>query len=181
MANYLFGSESLRVLIPDPSVERLSFRCTQSVARCGRIPSHPRDARSTDARGSARAGSTGHDEKARNVLELTVEKLDDLDLLRFGGSLTLANTDGPIRDAVGELLHAGRRSFLFDLREVSFMDSASIGETVACTKRVREAGGVLKLLVEPGSEVERVLTLSALDRVMEIFRDRDEAVSSFSS
>jgi anti-sigma B factor antagonist len=112
-------------------------------------------------------------------LELTVRRADDLEVLEFGGSLTLADTDGPMREAVGSALEDGRHRFLFDLRQVSFMDSSSIGETVACAKRVREAGGQLKLLVTAGSEVDRVLTLSALDRVLEIFRDEGEALRSF--
>jgi stage II sporulation protein AA (anti-sigma F factor antagonist) len=119
--------------------------------------------------------------EGRRVLELVLERVDDLDVLRFRGSLTLANADGTIRVAVGASLDAGRRKLLFDLRKVEFMDSAAIGETVACTKRVHEAGGVLKLLIDAGSDVERVLTLSALDRVLEIFQDHDEAVASFAS
>jgi anti-sigma B factor antagonist len=58
------------------------------------------------------------------------------------------------------------------------MDSAGIGEHVACHKRAIEKSGTLKLL-NPSGKVYDLLMLTKLDEVFETFREEKEALVSF--
>jgi anti-sigma B factor antagonist len=58
------------------------------------------------------------------------------------------------------------------------MDSAGIGELVACYKRAKEKGGNVKLL-NPSGKVLDLLTLTKLEEVFETYRQEQEAVGSF--
>jgi anti-sigma B factor antagonist len=58
------------------------------------------------------------------------------------------------------------------------MDSAGIGELVACYKRAKEKGGTVKLL-NPSGKVLDLLTLTKLEEVFETYRQEQEAVGSF--
>ncbi len=60
------------------------------------------------------------------------------------------------------------------------MDSTGLGELIACLKRVRERGGVIKLL-KPTRRVYDVLQLTRLNEVFDIFDDERNALGSFTS
>ena len=60
------------------------------------------------------------------------------------------------------------------------VDSAGIGELVACYKRAIEAKGVIKL-VNPASKVQDLLALTKLDEYFETYPSEAEALASFAS
>jgi len=67
------------------------------------------------------------------------------------------------------------RRIVVDLEGVDFMDSAGIGVLVGGRERARGNDGDL-VLVATGRSVLRVLALTGLDRVFEIFSARGEAL-----
>ena len=77
-----------------------------------------------------------------------------------------------LRRAIDE--DPGRR-IVVDLEGVDFMDSAGVGVLVGGRERARGNDGDLVLVVT-GRSVLRVLALTGLDRVFEIFSGRREAL-----
>ncbi len=94
------------------------------------------------------------------------------------GKITIGDGDIKLREAVNGLLDEGRKSILLNMSGVSYMDSAGIGELVACYKRAREKGVSLKLL-NPNGKVQDLLILTKLQEIFDIFRDEREALASF--
>ncbi len=82
-----------------------------------------------------------------------------------------------LRDEVRGLLEAGETLFILDMLEVPFMDSASIGEVVACSKRAGERSGLIKLVVK--DRVHNLFTMTRLDKVFEIFGSVEDALAGF--
>ncbi len=99
-------------------------------------------------------------------------------VLDLSGKITIGEGDLRLREAVNVLLDEGRKSILLNLHGVSYMDSAGIGELVACFKRARDKGVLLKLL-NPSGKVQDLLVLTRLQEIFEIFRDEREALTSF--
>jgi anti-sigma B factor antagonist len=99
-------------------------------------------------------------------------------VLDLSGKITIGEGDLRLREAVNSLLDEGRKSILLNLQGVSYMDSAGIGELVACFKRARDKGVLLKLL-NPSGKVQDLLVLTRLQEIFEIFRDEREALTSF--
>jgi anti-sigma B factor antagonist len=83
-----------------------------------------------------------------------------------------------LRDRVVDLLDKGSHAIVLNLEKVTYMDSAGIGELVACYKRAKEKGGTVKLL-NPSGKVLDLLTLTKLEEVFETYRQEQEAVGSF--
>ncbi len=77
-----------------------------------------------------------------------------------------------------ELLDRGHRKIILDMSRVGFMDSAGLGELVACKKRTVERGGDIKLL-RPVGQVHKLLVMTLLTRMFEVYQDEETAVSSF--
>ena len=95
----------------------------------------------------------------------------------FDGVRTVSNAT-EARQAVNALLDEGRKNIILNLGGVSYMDSAGIGELVACYKRAREKGVALKLL-NPNGKVQDLLILTKLQEIFDIYRDEREALASF--
>ena len=96
----------------------------------------------------------------------------------LSGKITIGEGDIKLRQAVNSLLDEGRKNVILNLGGVSYMDSAGIGELVACYKRAREKGAALKLL-NPNGKVQDLLILTKLQEIFDIYRDEREALASF--
>ena len=83
-----------------------------------------------------------------------------------------------MRERVTELLDGSNQNILLNLEKVGYMDSAGIGELVACYKRAKEKDGTVKLL-NPSGKVFDLLQLTKLEEVFETFADEKEALVSF--
>ena len=66
------------------------------------------------------------------------------------GKITIGVGDVALRRQIFDLLDIGHSRILLNLVGVSYMDSAGIGELIACYKRVLEKGGSIKLLNPSG-------------------------------
>ena len=76
-----------------------------------------------------------------------------------------------------ELLDSGVANLVVDLSEVTFIDSTALGVLIGGVRRVNSAGGAMALVVV-SRPVERVLSITGLDRVFTIHSTRDEALQA---
>ena len=101
-----------------------------------------------------------------------------VEILDLSGKITIGEGDVELRKTVQAMIDAGHRSILLDLDRVGFMDSAALGEMVACFKRATEKGGTMKLL-RPSGKVADLLSLTKITEIFEIYEDEGEALASF--
>ena len=73
-------------------------------------------------------------------------------MVDISGKITIGEGDIVLREKVDELLDEGQTQIVLNLEKVTYMDSAGIGELVACYKRAKEKGGTVKLL-DPSGKV----------------------------
>lgn len=107
---------------------------------------------------------------------------------RSVAGVTIVELSGPLlyddegerlfRDQVTSLVASGERRILIDLSQVTHMDSGSVGTLVAVHLHTLKRGGLLKLL-NPSERVVRVLHITRLESIFEIFRAEAEALRSF--
>jgi anti-sigma B factor antagonist len=112
------------------------------------------------------------------MMKTTVRSVGQVSVVELSGKITIGEGDVVLRDKVLELLNGGNSKILLSLEKVSYMDSAGIGELVACFKKAREKGGTVKLL-KPSGKVEDLLQLTKLWEVFEIFDEEKQAIASF--
>ena len=111
-------------------------------------------------------------------MKVNVRSEGDVSVVDLSGKITIGEGDVLLRETVETLLKEGRSKIVLNLARISYMDSAGIGELVACYKRSREKGGQLKLL-NPSGKVYDLLQLTKLEEIFETFRDEGEAIQSF--
>jgi len=112
-------------------------------------------------------------------MKLDLREKRGVSILVLAGRLA-AGEESQLREAVDTLLADDRNNILVDFSDVSYMDSAGIGELVASHHTVKRFYGTLKIL-RPGKRIHDSLSLAMLLPIFEIFEDEDIAVASFDS
>ena len=85
-----------------------------------------------------------------------------------------------LRQTIDDLLSRREARIVLDLERVKFIDSAGLGELVACRQRAVALGGDIRIL-HARQHVEHVLVLTLLTDIFVIFHDEEAAVRSFST
>ena len=111
-------------------------------------------------------------------MKLNVRQIRHVAVVDLAGKITVGEGDAVLREGVFELLQSDQKQILLDLRKVPYMDSAGIGEMVACYKAARDKNGTVKLL-NPSEKVSDLLQITRLEEVFETYRDEKEALHSF--
>ena len=101
---------------------------------------------------------------------------DGLGVVALSGEVDIY-TAPQFKECMLELLDAGVDRLVVDLSGVTFIDSTALGVLIGGVRRVRTAGGAMALVVTSRS-VERVLSITGLDRVFTIHATRAAALES---
>ncbi len=109
-----------------------------------------------------------------------VRQAGNIAIVDVSGRITLGDGSGLVRETIKNLLSEGRKDILLNLQDVTYMDSAGLGELVGAYASVTNAGGRIKLLNAQG-RVSEVLTITKLYTVFESFTDEAAAMASFSA
>lgn len=84
-----------------------------------------------------------------------------------------AHTAPHLRDAITAIVSEGARAIVVDLTEVAFIDAAGLGVVVVAA---RSLGPGAVTLVLPHVGLIRLFRICGLDRLLEIYETRDEAL-----
>ena len=111
-------------------------------------------------------------------LEIKERALGEVVILDLIGKITIGEGSVQLRDAVSNLLDAGRNRIILNLGGVVYVDSSGIGELVSRYTTTKNAGGRLKLLNLP-KKIKDLLMITKLLTVFEIYEEEETAVNSF--
>ena len=99
-------------------------------------------------------------------------------VLDLSGKITLGEDGTLLKDKVQSLLHQGKKNILFNLAQVSYVDSAGLGAIVMSYTTVTREGGSLKL-ANVTKKLQDLLSITKLLTVFETFDSEDEALRSY--
>jgi anti-sigma B factor antagonist len=111
-------------------------------------------------------------------IEATVRQIGKVTVIDLTGKISIGEGEVVLRERVVELLEARQNYILLNLENVPFMDSAGIGQLVACFGQTKAAHGALKLL-NPTESVKNHLRQTKLYDQFEIYYDEDTALAAF--
>ena len=92
------------------------------------------------------------------------------------GDVDLASAP-ELRARLKDLIDPGPTFVVLDLSELVFIDSTGLGVLVGVHRRVKEAGGEVRL-ASAGPRIMRVLSVTGLDRVFVTFPTVAEAIQA---
>jgi len=110
-------------------------------------------------------------------LSIQEEKAKDITVLKVGGFVD-TSTSSSLEDSIKGLHDTKKTKVIIDLAGVEFISSAGWGILVAYLRKMRSAGGDIKLtsMVE---KVDNVFKLMEFDSLIDAYPTLDKAVKSF--
>ena len=95
-------------------------------------------------------------------------------IMRVQGKITFGPNVEQLRKRFEALLDAGNNQFVIDLTQVPWMDSAGLGELVACHKKMLTTSGTFKLVLT--GKLREWITQLRLP--IEVYAGEDEALAA---
>jgi anti-anti-sigma factor len=115
-----------------------------------------------------------------SALVLSERRIGSVTLLEVSGHLVADDGDRVFMKRVTSLVGSGCLNLLVDLRNITYIDSGGVGALVAMYLHVRSRGGRFKLLC-PSNRACRVLQITHLDHVFEVFEREEDALRTFAT
>src|SRR6266404_816305 len=114
---------------------------------------------------------------------LTIERKplpSGITVLQMNGRITIGRDAQEVEWEVDRLIQQGNSRVVFDLAQVSHMDSTGIGILVLCAGKLKEAGGGLRVACAAGL-VDKVLRLTNVNHLVPLDATTDDAAKGLSA
>lgn len=111
-------------------------------------------------------------------MQLSTREDGPVTILIVDGDLVIGEPETLFKKTVARLLEQGRSRIVVDLSAVRFLDSSGLGALVRAMTTSQNEGGQTKL-VGVGPQVKKLLEMTRLDSVFEIYEDLETAAASF--
>ena len=113
-------------------------------------------------------------------MEISERQAGKVVVVDVKGKITLGEGgDAILKDKMRSLVQQGYTNVLLNLGDVSYVDSAGLGEIVQAYATVSKGGGSLKL-VNATKRIKDLLAITKLLTVFETFDSEADALKSFS-
>jgi anti-sigma B factor antagonist len=111
------------------------------------------------------------------MMGFTVRKANGVVVIGVDGQLIVANRH-ELKERVTEAVDFGSRKILVDFTQTGYIDSSGLGALVSLAKKLREAGGELRL-AGLNDDLRTLFELTKLDTLFNITATADEALKGF--
>jgi anti-sigma B factor antagonist len=111
---------------------------------------------------------------------IEVEEIDDVSVVEFVDKRILDEQNIQlIGDQLFELVDdLGKKKLLLNFANVEYLSSAALGKLMTLNKKVKAAGGELRLAnIKP--EIKEVFSITKLDKMLKIFNSAQDALDGF--
>ena len=105
------------------------------------------------------------------------EEQGDLDIVTLDGALD-SYSFPRLESTLNALREGERNRVILDCTGLDYISSAALGALIGFARRAREHNGDLKL-VRLSPKIYNIVELLGFHKILEICRDRDQAVSKF--
>ncbi|GMV10169.1 MAG TPA: STAS domain-containing protein [Gemmatimonadaceae bacterium] len=109
-------------------------------------------------------------------MSFAIKKQGDVCIVDVEGQLIVGNRQ-ELKQKVLDELERGERKFLVDFSQTGYIDSSGLGVLVSLSKKIREAGGELRL-ASLNEDLKTLFELTKLDTLFHIAGSRDEALGN---
>lgn len=111
-------------------------------------------------------------------LKMRTREVNGVIIVDLSGQITLGEASAALRDEVRDQANHGFKNILLNLGEVTYIDSAGLGELTAAYTSVKNRGGQLKLL-NLTKRVHDLMQITKLYTVFDVYDDEKSGVAAF--
>lgn len=108
-------------------------------------------------------------------MSFSLERTDDVTIVTVQGQLVVTNRQ-EFKQAILDAVEQGSTTVIVDFTEATYIDSSGLGALVSLNRRLRDAGGDLRL-VGLSDELRTLFELTRLDALFPLFATRADALA----
>ena len=108
-------------------------------------------------------------------MSFSLEHSNDVPIVTVQGQLVVTNRQ-EFKQMVLDAMEQGARTVIVDFTDASYIDSSGLGALVSLSRRLRDAGGDLRL-VGLSDELRTLFELTRLDALFPLFATRADAMA----
>jgi anti-sigma B factor antagonist len=109
-------------------------------------------------------------------MSFSLEHSNDVTIVTVQGQLVVTNRQD-FKQMVLDAMEQGARTVIVDFTDASYIDSSGLGALVSLSRRLRDAGGDLRL-VGLSDELRTLFELTRLDALFPLFATRADAMAA---
>ena len=100
-------------------------------------------------------------------------------VLEMNGRIAMGSDSQKIEWGLAELLKENHKKAIFDLTQVTYLDSSGVGILMMCHAKMKRAGGTLHIAGARGM-VQETLEITSLNKIVQCYLTPAEAAQGFS-
>lgn len=112
------------------------------------------------------------------ALTIKTRQEGNVTVLDLGGKITLGESTGILREELRKLMAEGKKNIVLNMKDVTYVDSAGLGELVGAYTTATNQGGAVKLLHLQG-KMKDLMQITKLHTIFPAYEDEHQAVQSF--
>ncbi|HXX14032.1 MAG TPA: STAS domain-containing protein [Candidatus Eremiobacteraceae bacterium] len=113
------------------------------------------------------------------ILDIEHKKIEpDIFVMEMHGRITMGSDSQKIEWGVAQLLNESQKKVIFDLTDVSYVDSSGVGILMMCHAKLTKAGGALHLVGVQGF-VEEALAITSVNKIVPLYSTTAQAAGHF--
>lgn len=109
-------------------------------------------------------------------MSFSLERSDDVLIVTVDGQLVVTNRQ-EFKQAILDAVEQGMKLVVVDFTDSGYIDSSGLGALVSLSRRLREAGGDLRL-VGLNEDLRTLFELTRLDALFPLYATRAEALGA---
>jgi anti-sigma B factor antagonist len=109
-------------------------------------------------------------------MSFSLERTDDVLIVTVDGQLVVTNRQ-EFKHAILDAVEQGAKLVVVDFTTSGYIDSSGLGAVVSLSRRLREAGGDLRLL-GLNEDLRTLFELTRLDALFPLYATRSEALGA---
>jgi anti-sigma B factor antagonist len=119
-------------------------------------------------------------EERRFTMSLKIHRreMHGVVILDLAGRITTGEPSVTVRDAVREEIDKGLKNILLNMGDITYIDSAGLGELIAAYTTIKNRGGQLKLL-NLTKRLHELMQITKLSTVFDVYEDEAKALEGF--
>lgn len=108
------------------------------------------------------------------TLQVTTKHTGSIPIIAVVGQIDM-NNYVEVHELILSEISSGHSNIILDFKQLNFMDSATLGMLLRGVDKAKQQGGLLVLITNPF--VDRVLAVTGLTHLFELFDNEDDAVA----
>jgi anti-sigma B factor antagonist len=111
-------------------------------------------------------------------MQLSERRIGEVTILDLAGKLTVNDELSLLKEKVASLILKGNSNIVFNLADLTYVDSSGLGELVACHTTAWRGGATVKL-ANAGHRLQDLLVLTKLLTIFDSYESESAALESF--